>query len=98
MDVLGCANPGAVNTFCSHSSFIWLFVLGLLLSSSHSLAGFITVLCNRVYLANSRNSPLSHYCLMAADVAFLKGRRAKSCPVTHCWNTTARDLCHCNNL
>lgn len=73
MDVLGCANPDAVNTFRSHSPFIWLFVLGLLLSSSHSLAGFITVLCNRVYLANSRNSPLSHYCLMAADVAFLKG-------------------------
>jgi len=46
------------------------------------VAGFITVLSNRVYLANSRDSPLTRYCFVATYVAFLKGEELN--PVLSC--------------
>lgn len=69
------------------SPFIWLFLLVFLCSSSHFLSVYanckcITALCNRVYLPNSRDFPLSLYCLMAPDRAFLKGEDLN--PVLFC--------------
>lgn len=57
------------------SPFIWLFLLVFLCSSSYFLSTYasckyVTALCNRVYLPNSRSLPLSQYCLMAPDRAF----------------------------
>lgn len=98
---LSCANPGAVNTHHSPKPFIWLFFLVFLCSSSHFLSIYasckcITALCNKVYLPNSRDFPLSLYCLMASDRAFWREETwILSCFVMLEYHNCQR---YCNNL
>lgn len=72
---LSCANPGAVNTYHSPKPLYLAVPSGVPSPSSHFLSIYasskcITALCNRAYLPNSRDFPLSLYCLMAPDRAF----------------------------